>query len=616
MRPHSLEAISRMLATIAYRGPDHEGSATYAGVQGDHLAVGQKRLAIVDPSPEAHQPFENDRGSSVLTFNGEFYNFRRLREACGGRHRFRTHSDVEVALYLLDAHGIGALSDLWGMFAGAYYNLETSQLLLFRDRMGKKPLYYTRDGDRFIFASEPKAILACLDHLPDIDSDALLGYFMLGYIPDHRCAFQSIQQVPPGHALRIGPDLQPHVERWYIPNAQQQSVAGSFEELFLDAIALRMISDRPLGAFLSGGLDSSLVVAAMSRLSSSKINTFCVRFRGPQALDESPFARQVAAHCQTDHHEISLGTDTLLESVEEVLDHFDEPFGDSSAIPMYVVSREARRHFTVALTGDGADETHAGYRKYLGEFYLSRLGPYGLRRGLIRPLLSLLPTGRTHPALELCRRARRLLQGDAPHAAQRHVNWLRAGPIPGTDLVGRRFTREQCDRFHDALVRRLPENPNLNDLLLFDQELVLVNDMFVKVDRMSMKASLEVRSPFVDHRLVEFANGLSPTEKLRGNVRKHFLIKQLGHFLPADVLSRPKSGFELPLGAWLRQELRDWAEDRLFHHSDMGDWVNLPALRRVWKRHLSGRLDCTEPIWFHLVFSSWLRRYQDGSLVR
>ncbi len=603
-QPVDTEVVLSMLEAIGYRGPDHKEAKTYGSEAQGFLTVGQARLAIVDLSSDANQPFDSADGNSSLTFNGEFYNFQDLKPKLQALNwSFRTRSDTEVALAALDQWGVEGLNQLWGMFAGAWFR-EHGGLTLFRDRFGKKPLYLYQHKNRLYFASEPKAILKVLDHVPPPDDNALSHYFYLGYIPSDACAYKGMFKIPAGHYLQVDSQLNKTVARWYKPENEPVPDESQLEPLFMDAVSKRMTADVPLAAFLSGGLDSSLVVAAMSRMSSKEVNTFSVRFEGAQVLDESPFARLVAKNCGTRHHEVVLNIDRLLKELPLVLEHFDEPFGDASAVPSFLVSQACRQQFTVALSGDGADEIFAGYRKYLGPYYLGKLGPYRLRQMLWRPLSLLAPTGRTNRFLETARRVRRLLEGDAPNAAERHVNWLHMSPLDHRMLLGPRLGGGDVKT---GLAARLPRDADLNDCLRFDQELVLQDDMFVKVDRMSMKASLEVRSPFVDHRLVQLANGLPPHRKLFKTLRKRTLIEGLGHLLPPGILTRPKTGFEMPTGAWLRKELKSWAEDRLFHHANTDPWVDRNQLKKVWDLHCSGKLDCTEIIWFQLVFSTWLK---------
>ena len=597
-----------MLEAIRYRGPDSMDVKSFRSARGSFLTVGQARLAVIDPRPEANQPFESRDGKSCLTFNGEFFNFLRLRESLEAEgETFETRSDTEVALRCLDRNGMDALDRLWGQFAGAYFRENDGCLHLFRDRLGQKPLYTYRTQDHFYFASEPKAILRVLDHVPLPDPEALRRYFYLGYIPSDYCAYAGMRKLAAGHFLSIDPALRERTERWYFPEKQEILPESSLEGTFLDAVSIRMIADVPLAAFLSGGLDSSLVVAAMSRMAAKPVSTFSIRFVGPQVLDESKYARQVARHCGTSHHEFDMNLEVLKKSLPEVLDHFDEPFGDASAIPTFLVSREARRQFTVALSGDGADEVFAGYRKYLGPHYLRRLGPYSIRRFLWKPLSRLLPTGRTGSFLEANRRIRRLLQGDAPSAAERHVRLLHMSPVPGETLLGSKLREGGFNAVRESLRQRLPDRAGLNDCLRFDQDLVLQDDMFVKVDRMSMKASLEVRSPFIDHRLVNMANALPAERKLYGTQRKRILLETLGHWLPPEILNRPKTGFEMPLGAWLRGDLKTWTEHRLLESPLTEPWVDRTALRAVWRLHLTGNRDCTETLWYHLVFATWLQ---------
>ncbi|MCB1041420.1 MAG: asparagine synthase (glutamine-hydrolyzing) [Acidobacteria bacterium] len=602
------DRVLSMLRAIPYRGPDNLSIKHYSISTHLHLTIGQVRLAILDPTPDANQPFDIQSGHS-LTFNGEFYNFRDVRrELEAGGTQFHTQSDTEVATHLLAGGDIQALNQLEGMFAGVFADPIRRQITLFRDRMGKKPLYMYPTENMVFFASEAKAILAAIDQYPELDQTSIEAFFLLSYIPDDRSAFINMNQLAPGHAMTWHSMEMPSPVRWYHPKPQEPTLEA-LKPLFLDAVKKRMISDVPLGAFLSGGLDSSLVVAAMAELSEQPVHTFSVRFQGPQALDESPYARLVASHFGTRHEEITLDETELTNLVPLVLNHFDEPFGDSSAVPSFLVSREARRHFTVALSGDGADEVFAGYRKYLGEHYIHKLGPYFLRKWVWRPLANLLPSGRTSGVLERARRMQRLLRGDAPTPAERHVNWMDMSPIPCEQLLQAPFQSGR-KRWQSQLVARIPKSATLNDLLRFDQSLVLVHDMFVKVDRMSMKASLEVRSPFVDHRLVEWANSLKPDQKLKGTMRKRVLVEQLGHMLPPQILHRPKSGFEMPIGAWLRTSLKSWAYHQLFEQDDTQEWVYRDHLKRIWQSHQSGRGDFTEPLWYHLVFATWYQRYQ------
>ncbi len=606
-QPIACEVIQRMLASIAYRGPDHRAVRQYESPTGSFLTVGHARLSIIDPTPEANQPFESEEFASSLTFNGQFYNFQNLREHLeSAGASFRTNSDTEVGLALLDRSGTAALPALWGMFAGAYFQKDEGKLLLFRDRFGKKPLYFFERNSDLIFASEPKAILAALDGTPEPDDRALAEFFYLGYIPSHSCALKGMRKLPAGSHLSIGPDFIPKIESWYRPPETEEET-GDLSETFMNAVSRRMISDVPLAAFLSGGLDSSLVVAAMSRISSEPINTFSVVFKGPQSFDESKYARIMASHCKTHHVEVDLDTRTLRDALPQVLDHFDEPYGDSSAVPTWLVSKAARKHFTVVLTGDGADEIFGGYRKYLAEYYLSKLGPHAIRKYFWKPLTSFLPTGRTNRLLEMNRMIRRLLRGDAREPATRHVNLLHMSPISGAIALGPRLRPHGFDAIRKLLISRLPADAGLNDFLKFDQQLVLQDDMFVKIDRMGMKASLELRSPFVDHHLVEIANRLPAELKLRGTMRKRILIEELGHMLPREILQRPKAGFEMPLGAWLRSDLRSWTENRLFEYADTEPWVDKTQLKSIWESHRSGRLDCTELLWNHIVFASWLK---------
>jgi len=614
-RPIDQRLLEAMGERLIHRGPDDQGY-----YRDGRVGLSFRRLSIIDLAG-GNQPLTNEDGSVIVVCNGEIYNYRELRadlEAKG--HRFRTQCDVETLPHLFEEYGERFVDHLNGQFAIALYHKPERRLYLVRDQFGIAPLFYAVADGRLIFGSEIKALLACPFLPKKVDPRGLDQVLSFPGLVSPVTMFEGVRSMRPGHFVVVEPGSGEPEQREYwdlvyplatdaLDRRDDAWYAEHLAERLLRSVSLRLRADVPVACYLSGGLDSSLVVAAMSRAATERVHTFSVRFDGPQAMDESPYARLVAAHCGTEHHEVVLDVATLKDALPVVLDHFDEPFGDSSAVPMWLVSREARRQFTVALSGDGADEVFAGYRKYLSEHYLSMLGPYLLRKLLVKPLTGILPTGRTGRWLELFRRMRRVLAADAPNRRDRLVRLLHMSPLDTGTTLGTKTGTFGFDRVRARLADRLPPDPDLNDALRFDQGLVLRDDMFVKVDRMSMKASLEVRSPFVDHHLVALANGLDPKRKLDGTSRKKVLIERLGHLLPPEIATRPKTGFEMPLGAWLRDDLAGWTEERLFaNRTGREGWVDHGSLRRIWDLHKSGRLDCTEAVWQHIVFASWFER--------
>ncbi|MCJ7595863.1 MAG: asparagine synthase (glutamine-hydrolyzing), partial [Desulfobacterales bacterium] len=513
----SRDLLEKMCRSFAYRGPDDEG--VYVAPP---IGLGHRRLSIIDLSPAGHQPMSNEDESIWLVFNGEIYDFQALREHLLAKgHTLRSQTDSEIIIHLYEEEGISCLKHLNGMFAFALWDASRQRLWLVRDRLGIKPLVYYWDGRRLLFASEIKAIL-CDPHVArEIDPEALDLYLTLNFIPGPWTIFKNIRKLLPGHSLVLeggNLSIEPY---WDIPGKQDSpGEAGEFPdegdpkarrvELLEASVKRRLIADVPLGAFLSGGIDSSIIVALMARNSSRRVKTFSIGYRDLPSFDETAYAREVAEFNQTDHHEFKLGYRDILEAFPKVLENVDEPFADSSAVPTYIVSRETRNHVTVALSGDGGDELFAGYRMYMGEYwsgYYNRI-PGFIRNGLISPLVQALPDARDKPSLEKIRRVKKFLRGVSLSFEDRFCAWREVFPFPLRQaLLKAPPGRNLYQGFiQDAVGRHRGTfgEDTINLMLYLDAKGLLPGDMLTKVDRMSMVNALEVRVPFLDYTLVEY----------------------------------------------------------------------------------------------------------------
>jgi asparagine synthase (glutamine-hydrolysing) len=562
-RPEELrERAGRMASCLIHRGPDDAG--TFADPAG--IALGFRRLSIVDLSAAGAQPMTSATGRYVLIFNGEIYNFQRLRDRLVAN--WRGHSDTEVLLACIEAWGLErALTESIGMFAFALWDTDEQTLSLVRDRAGVKPLYYALDQSSLQFASELKA----LNVDRTIDPEAAALYRRYRYIPAPWSIYQSVKKLLPGSILTVARNGTSKLTRYWnaaevaerVPRftGSESEAVDRLDELLGDSVALRMIADVPLGVFLSGGVDSSLVAALMQRNASGPIHTFTIGFEDPR-FDEARYSREVARHLGSRHDELYISTTDALALVPKLPRIYDEPFADSSALPTYLVSRLARQSATVALSGDGGDELFAGYHHHF-------LGARLQRRVRAVPRFARGPLGRV---LQLVSRTRAL----------------------GRGLV----EDDPLARYRDTMQLR-PELPKLEDptelAMFLDFVTYLPDDILVKVDRASMAVSLEAREPFLDHRVVEFAWSLPLSMKIRDDRGKWIARQLLRRYLPDALVDREKQGFGLPLAQWLRGPLREWAEDLL------------PAGERgLWQRHLAGANHEGE-LWTVLMYQAWLR---------
>jgi asparagine synthase (glutamine-hydrolysing) len=599
-------AIHRMCEAIVHRGPDDEGIFVKAGV-----GLGMRRLSIIDLAG-GHQPVFNEDKTVWIVFNGEIYNFPELRSQLQARgHRFSTHTDTEVIVHLYEDLGAECVHKLRGMFAFALYDERASRLLLARDRLGKKPLHYALHNGTLLFASEMKAILAVRPELAKVNHSALLQYMYFGYIPDPATAFEPIQKLPPGHLLEFEKGEVRIRQYWDFPQygtyepASEEELLEELEFRLAEAVRIRLIADVPLGAMLSGGTDSSIVVALMARAGSQPVKTFTVGFRQAD-FNEAPYARMVAQKFGTDHHELMLDPD-LLEAVEMLTRHLEEPFGDSSMLPTYFISCLARKHVKVALSGDGGDEAFAGYDRYRihleDRSYKWIPGWAGLwYRDYVHPLVPYRMPGRNLAYSISLPWNERYTEGVSMQPFQREMGVL-ADDFVALDCDPLKSFREYLDQ--------APAHDPLSRVLYLDSKTYLPGDILTKVDRMSMATSLEARVPMLDHVLLEWVTALGPRWKMRDREQK-FILKKLAKRvgIPSEVLNRPKQGFSLPLGHWMRGELKDLVLTTLLDTQTLQrGYFNATGLRRMLDEHFQGRRDHSARLWRLLIFELWHRNF-------
>jgi asparagine synthase (glutamine-hydrolysing) len=601
--------VHHMCNQIVYRGPDDEG--LYVA---DGAGLGMRRLSIIDLSG-GHQPVFNEDRSSWIVFNGEIYNFPELRPELENRgHRFRTHTDTEVIIHLYEEMGADCVKKLRGMFALAIYDKTKRKLTLARDRLGKKPLHYALHLGNLYFASEIKSILAVVPELAEVNSQGLLEYLYYGYVPDPITAYTGIQKLPPGYLLEFQ-DGKIHIRQyWDLPEynthapKNEEECLEELEQRLFEATKIRLISDVPLGAFLSGGIDSSTVVALMARASSAPVKTFSIGFEKDD-FNESNYARIVANKFNTDHHEMILEPD-VVQTVAHLTSSLEEPFGDSSMLPTYYVSQMARQHVTVALSGDGGDEMFGGYDRYRihDERRIFERIPGWARKFYRDQVLPRLPNRM---------RGRRFSYNVSLPWQERYIDHLAFLPSfeRDTPLLSQDF-REILNRSDDPadVLRRYfakaPAKDPIDQLLYVDTKTYMVADILTKVDRMSMLNSLEVRVPILDHVFVEWVAGLSPEWKLRGNQQKYILRKLAERVgVPREVIYRQKQGFSLPLVHWMRNELKDMLMILLEPRTLERGYFDAAGIRKLMDDHLVHGKTMTGRIWRLLMFELWHRNF-------
>jgi asparagine synthase (glutamine-hydrolysing) len=620
-------AVRNMTDALSHRGPDGQG--TFVDEAGG-VALGHRRLSVIDLSEAGAQPMTSANGRFVISFNGEIYNFAEItRTLPQGPSALRGHSDTEVLLEACARFGVdGALGRTVGMFAFALWDKRERVLTLARDRLGIKPLYWAKAGRMILFASEIKAIVAHPAFQPEIDRDALAAYLRSGYVPAPSSIYRNLFKLRPGTVLRLTLDGHTDESRyWDLRRIAGESARGplitdadaateELEDRLTVAVRDRLVSDVPLGAFLSGGIDSSTVVALMQKCASGPVKTFTIGFNEGD-YDEAAQARAVAAHLGTEHTELTVTPEDARNVIPLLPLHHDEPFADVSAIPTYLLSKLTREHVTVALSGDGGDELFAGYDRYriAGAARLPML-PGILRRaighgmGMVPPgawdaLGGLLPESRRPPALgDKLAKLARVLRARTDDDVYRAVTALWDDPqilVPGAQPV--------ADAGDDPVLGT--ELPNFMSRLQFiDSVTYLPDDILTKVDRASMAVALEARVPLLDHRVVEFSWRLAPALKRRGGVSKWLLRQVLYRHVPRALVERPKMGFGVPIGAWLRGPLRDWAEALMAPERLAREGVLEAApITRCWHEHLSGRRNWSYQLWTVLMFQVWRERW-------
>lgn len=627
-----LRAIGQAMGdSLAHRGPDGEG--LWVDADGG-VALSHRRLAIIDVSPAGAQPMTSACGRYVITYNGEVFNFAELRaDIVATGHRFRGSSDTEVILEGCVRWGLEqTVRRMVGMFAMAVWDRQTRQLALVRDRLGIKPIYYAQTGSRFLFGSELKALRAVEGWTPELDVDAVAAFIRYGYVPAPMSIYQGVRKLPPGTILTLDAGGKCSLARYW--DIRQVAIAGiaaraqtqlgdadaedQLDALLRDAVRLRLISDVPLGAFLSGGIDSTTVVALMQAQSNCAVKTFSIGFRD-QAYDESAHAAAVARHLGTEHTEFIVEPDHVIDTIPHIADWYDEPFADSSQIPTYIISKLARRHVTVALSGDGGDELFAGYNRH---FWAPRiwgavqLAPKRLRRAVAAAILAVPPSMWDRMAAALPSRLRVPQGGDK---ARKVAALLASGDL---DSVYRSLVSQWDDPLR-ILLRGSEPATQLSDLTiasdvtnpaermqLIDFMTYLPDDILTKVDRATMAVGLEGRVPLLDHRVVEFSWRLPAPLKLRNGEGKWLLRRVLARYVPPKLTSRPKMGFGIPIGDWLRGPLREWAEDLLSPQSLVADGIfRAEPIQDLWRGHLSGVRAAQYQLWPILMFQAWRRRW-------
>ena len=612
----SKDELIRMGRTLVHRGPDGEG----VWIKGN-IGLAHRRLAVIDLRPEAAQPMCNEDGTIWITFNGEIYNFRELRqqlEACG--HTFRSKSDTESVIHAYEEYGKDCVKYLRGMFAFAIWDGPHRSLFLARDRVGKKPLYYYADKTKFVFASEIKAILKDPTIAATPNHQALDHLLTWQHVPSPESAFEGIKKLPAAHWMEIS-DRQMHIQRyWTLHYSPKRKISfgdavTELKERIDEAVRVRLESDVPLGAFLSGGIDSSAIVAYMARAMDQPVLTFSAGFKD-EAFDERPFAKLVADKYGTNHTELLVDA-PVADVLPKLVWHYDEPFGDSSAVPSYAIAGLTKQYVTVVLNGDGGDENFAGYGRYVRNYY-SRFGDMipGWMYGGIGKGLQWLPAGfkRSHSVLKL----KSVVDTMKLNPDLRYAKWLtHFSPNERQWLYSKEF-RETLET-HDPeslLVKLYAQSDATNWIdatLNVDVELYLTDDLLVKMDRATMAHSLEARSPFLDHHLMEYVASLPASYKLRYTDKKRILKAALRETLPDSILDRPKMGFGVPLAKWFREDLREMAYDILLSKSALERGYFQPKrVETLLSRHCHGLEDNAEGLWDLLNLELWHRTFIDA----
>jgi len=607
--------ISTMHQSLGHRGPDDWGAQVFH-VNGHTVGLGHRRLSIIDLSEAGHQPMADESGDIWIVYNGEVYNYPDLRKELATKaYSFRGNGDTEVILYAYREWGLACLDKFSGMFALAIYDRTAGKLILARDRVGIKPLYYYHRNRDFAFASELKALMAYEGFRKEIDLDSLYQYLSFQYVPAPRSIFANTYKLEPGCYLTL--DLSTNeveVTRYWDPfqfaifddelkAKPEKEYLIQLDQLLQRSVQGHMISDVPLGAFLSGGIDSSLVVAMMARYSPQPVKTFTIGFHEAYR-DEAPFARKIAAYLHTDHYEYYLSPRDVFDVIPKLVDNFDEPFGDNSALPTFLVSQFARQEVTVVLSGDGGDELFGGYGRYgrlAKAAQIDRFLPAGIRRASFG-LLKWLPVDNLQ----------RIAAGMQYDELVELFHYLLA-MWKGDDhkrFIGSRYDFEETPFYRTW--RKTASYHLLTRLMLIDLNTYLPDDGLTKVDRASMAHSLEARVPLLDHHVVEFALNLPIVYKLKRGEQKYLLKRLLSKYVPPELYMRPKKGFSVPLNEWLRNELRYLVDDYLKpERIRRRGLLNVDVLNEIVQKHMSGRYNYFYMLWTVIMLEMWFERWVD-----
>lgn len=597
--------LERMCKVIEHRGPDENGFYLYRNV-----GMGMQRLSIIDLQ-SGRQPIHNEDRTIWIVYNGETYNYPELRKGLEAKgHKFYTNSDTETIVHLYEEYGDKCVEKMRGMFAFAIWDEKEHRLFLARDRLGIKPLHYYMDNERLIFGSEIKSILST-GIKRDINHTGLSGYFTFNYVPAPETIFKGINKLLPGHILTLHNGHISEKSYWDIDYTKKDTrdisqLSEELIEILKESVRIRLRSDVPFGAFLSGGIDSSTVTAIMSRIMEIPVKTFSIGFE-EEDYNELHYATIVAKKFHTDHHEFIVKPD-FIDLLPQLVRHFDEPFGDVSAVPTYYVSKLAREHVTMVLSGDGGDELFAGYPRYPKERFTncySYLPPW-FRTHIIRQILQNLPVKGTFFKKRI---ERFLWRADLP-PLERYKMAVGIFSEEMKEEIFKNTLRDDRGLLFDTFFNSEKTNTFIDRLLYTDLKTYLPDDILVKVDRMSMANSLESRVPILDHKFVEFAAAIPDRYKLKGFTMKHIFKETVSKFLPHEIIYRKKKGFGIPIALWFRNELKDFAQDILYSKSlKQRGYFNHKAIENMFKEHQTGTRDFSEHLWTFLIFELWCREY-------
>lgn len=602
------------IKSLKSRGPDNNGIFI-----NKNTGFGHTRLSIIDTSPAGSQPFVDNSGNYALVFNGEFYNHNDFRqELVNDGVKFTSESDTEVLLYLLIKYGTNAIEKINGCFAFAFYNSAENKCLLVRDRMGINPLIYYQDKEKLVFASEMKAIFSF--GIPKIlNHESVHTYFQLNYLPSNCSIIQNVHKLEPGTYLEVSPKgISTH--RYYkIPVYNPGYQADDYEtaklklrNLMDDSVKRRLIADVPLGCFLSGGIDST-IITALAAGHTSNLNTFSIGFKDEEYFDETGYAEIVAKKYKTNHTIFKISNDDLLQNLSSAIDYFDEPFADSSALAVNILSQLTRKKVTVALSGDGADEMFAGYNKHSAHFNAKYAGIKEKLAAAMNPLWKALPQSRNSKSANFARQLNRFANGYKLSPEERYWFWASIGSKEYTkNLLLKQPDIQSVEHIRQHYLSDKSNYPDLNEVLYTDMHLVLQGDMLTKVDLMSMANSLEVRTPFLDHTVVDYVFGLPASYKISATTRKRILKDSFADMIPPELLNRPKHGFEVPLLKWFKNELWQMIDNDLLSEKFIKEQAlfNYNIIKELKERiHSANPGDSAAKVWALIVFQNWWKKY-------